>query len=56
MTNPSHPGAIVRHKRLEPLGVAVTEAAQVLLLRRAVFRTRSSSRAESGAPGIPFDA
>ena len=34
MKNPEHPGRIVRHDCLEPLGLSVTEGAKVLGVRR----------------------
>jgi addiction module HigA family antidote len=34
MKNPSHPGSIVRHDCLEPLGLSVTDAAKVLRVTR----------------------
>src|ERR1017187_7374992 len=34
MKNPVHPGSIVRHGSLEPLGLSVTEGAKVLGVRR----------------------
>ena len=34
MKNPAHPGRIVRHDCLEPLGLSVTEAAKILGVTR----------------------
>jgi addiction module HigA family antidote len=34
MKNPPHPGRIVRHACLEPLGLSVTEAAKILGVTR----------------------
>ena len=34
MKNPVHPGRIVRHDCLEPLGLSVTEAAKILGVTR----------------------
>ncbi len=34
MKNPSHPGSIVRHECLDPLGLSVTGAARVLGVTR----------------------
>ncbi len=34
MKNPAHPGRIVRHDCLEPLGLSVTEGAQILGVSR----------------------
>jgi len=34
MKNPAHPGSIVRHACLEPLGLSVTEGAKILGVSR----------------------
>lgn len=34
MKNPAHPGRIVRHDCLEPLGLSITEAAKILGVSR----------------------
>lgn len=50
MKNPSHPGDLVWYGILEPLGVSVTSAAEMLGVRRAtlsdVINGRSSMSAE----------
>jgi len=37
MKNPPHPGEIVREQILEPLGLTVTRAAEILSVRRATL-------------------
>lgn len=50
MKNPPHPGEIIREQILEPLGLTVTRAAEVLGVRRAtlsdVVNCKSSVSAE----------
>ncbi len=45
MKNPSHPGAIVRHECLEPLGLSVTEAAQALGVSRQALNNVVNEKA-----------
>lgn len=47
MKNPSHPGPIVKDACLEPLGLSVTDAAQVLGIARHTL-----SRVLNGRAGI----
>ena len=45
MKNPSHPGAIVRYDCLEPLGLTVTEAAEVLGVTRQTLNNLVNGKA-----------
>ena len=45
MKNPSHPGSIVRHEVLEPLGLSVTDAAEVLGVARPTLSNLLNGRA-----------
>jgi antitoxin HigA-1 len=45
MKNPSHPGPIVRHEVLEPLGLSVTDAAEVLCVARPTLSNLLNCRA-----------
>ncbi len=45
MKNPSHPGAIVRHDCIEPLGPTVTEAARILGLTRQALNNLVNGKA-----------
>jgi antitoxin HigA-1 len=45
MNNPSHPGPIVRHEILEPLGLSVTAAAEVLGVARPTLSNMLNGRA-----------
>lgn len=45
MRNPSHPGDLVRHDCLEPLGLTVTKAAQVLGVSRKALDNLVNRRA-----------
>ena len=45
MLNPSHPGDLVRHDCLEPLGLTVTKAAQVLGVSRKALDNLVNRRA-----------
>ena len=47
MKNPVHPGRIVRHDCLEPLGLSVTEGAKVLGVTRQTL-----NNVINGKPGI----
>src|ERR1700681_3558038 len=47
MKNPVHPGRIVRHDCLEPLGLSVTEGAKVLGVTRQAL-----NNVVNGKPGI----
>ena len=44
MKNPSHPGPIVRHELLEPLGSSVTAAAEVLGVARPTLSNMLNGR------------
>jgi antitoxin HigA-1 len=47
MQNPVHPGRIVRHDCLEPLGLSVTAAAKVLsVMRRHMKVAANTSRSD----------
>ena len=39
MKSPSHPGGFIRHEIIEPLGLSVTRAAEVLGVTRATLST-----------------
>jgi addiction module HigA family antidote len=45
MKNPPHPGSIVRHDCLEPLGLSVTEAARVLGVTRQALNNVVNEKA-----------
>jgi antitoxin HigA-1 len=45
MKNPSHPGSIVRHDCLEPLGLSVTEGAKVLRVTRQTLNNLVNGKA-----------
>ena len=46
MRNPSHPGDLVRHDCLEPLGLTVTRGAQVLGVSRKALDNLVNGRAD----------
>lgn len=43
---PSHPGAFVRTEVIEPLGLSVSKAAEILGVRRATFSDLLNARAD----------
>ena len=45
MKNPAHPGGFVKTEVIEPLGLSVTDAAQVLGITRAALSTFLNERA-----------
>ena len=45
MLNPAHPGPIIRHEVLEPLGLSVTRAAHVLGVARPTLSNLLNGRA-----------
>jgi|SRR5208283_1247066 len=45
MKNPVHPGQIVRHDCLEPLGLSVTEGAKILRITRQALNNLVNGRA-----------
>ena len=45
MPNPAHPGGLVKTEIIEPLGLSVTAAAQVLGVTRATLSTLLNERA-----------
>jgi len=45
MNNPTHPGPIVRHEVLEPLGLSVTDAARVPGVARPTLSNLLNARA-----------
>ena len=45
MKNPVHPGQIVRHDCLEPLGLSVTEGAKVLRITQQALNNLVNGRA-----------
>lgn len=45
MLNPAHPGPIIRHEVLEPLGLSVTQAAHVLGVARPTLSNLLNGRA-----------
>lgn len=45
MKNPSHPGAVVRHDCIEPLGLTVTEAAKILGVTRQALNNLVNGKA-----------
>ena len=46
MTNPAHPGGFVKSEIIEPLGLSVTAAAQVLGVTRATLSTLLNERSQ----------
>ena len=45
LKNPAHPGGFIKHEIIEPLGLSVTAAAQVLGVTRATLSTLLNERA-----------
>ncbi|MGQ0559492.1 MAG: HigA family addiction module antitoxin [Sphingosinicella sp.] len=45
MKNPAHPGSFVKYEIIEPLGLTVTSAAEVLGVTRATLSTLLNERA-----------
>ncbi len=45
LKSPSHPGGFIRHEIIEPLGLSVTAAADVLGVTRATLSTLLNERA-----------
>jgi antitoxin HigA-1 len=45
MKNPAHPGGFIKHEIIEPLGLSVTSAAEVLGVTRATLSTLLNERA-----------
>jgi len=45
MKSPAHPGGFIRHEIIEPLGLSVTAAAQLLGVTRATLSTLLNERA-----------
>src|SRR5882724_1393605 len=45
LKNPAHPGGFIRHEIIEPLGLSVTGAAEVLGVTRATLSTLLNERA-----------
>ncbi|MCB2051374.1 MAG: HigA family addiction module antidote protein [Novosphingobium sp.] len=45
MKNPAHPGGFIKYEIIEPLGLSVTAAAQVLGVTRATLSTLLNERA-----------
>lgn len=45
LKNPAHPGGFVKHEIIEPLGLSVTAAAEVLGVTRATLSTLLNERA-----------
>lgn len=45
MKAPAHPGGFIRHEVIEPLGLSVTDAAEVLGVTRATLSTLLNERA-----------
>ena len=45
MKRPAHPGGFVRHEIIDPLGLSVTRAAEVLGVTRATLSTLLNERA-----------
>lgn len=45
LKNPAHPGGFIRHEIIEPLGLSVTAAAEVLGVTRATLSTLLNERA-----------
>lgn len=44
LKNPAHPGGFIRHEIIEPLGLSVTAAAEVLVVTRATLSTLLNER------------
>ncbi len=49
MKRPAHPGSFIRHEIIEPLGLSVTRAAEVLGVTRATLSTLLNERAHLSA-------
>ena len=49
MKNPSHPGEIIREDVLEPLGLSITKAAEILGVRRATLSDVANGKAAVSA-------
>ena len=45
MKNPPHPGAVIRHEVLDPLGLNVTDAAKILKVTRPALSNVLNGRA-----------
>jgi addiction module HigA family antidote len=45
LKTPAHPGSFIRHEIIEPLGLSVTSAAEVLGVTRATLSTLLNERA-----------
>ena len=45
MKNPAHPGGFIKYESIEPLGLSVTAAAEVLGVTRATLSTLLNERA-----------
>jgi antitoxin HigA-1 len=45
LKNPAHPGGFIKHENIEPLGLSVTAAAEVLGVTRATLSTLFNERA-----------
>lgn len=45
LKTPAHPGSFIRHEIIEPLGLSVTNAAEVLGVTRATLSTLLNERA-----------
>jgi addiction module HigA family antidote len=45
LKNPAHPGGFIKHEIIEPLGLSVTAAAEVLGVTRATLSTLLNERA-----------
>ena len=45
LKNPAHPGGFIKHEIIEPLGLSVTGAAEVLGVTRATLSTLLNERA-----------
>jgi len=46
LRSPAHPGSFVKHEIIEPLGLSVTDAAQVLGVTRAALSAMLNARAQ----------
>ena len=46
MKNPPHPGSFIRHEIIEPFGLSVTKAAEVLGVTRAALSALLNERAQ----------
>ena len=44
MKNPPHPGALVREEVLQPLGLSLTKAAEILSVRRATLSDLANAK------------